>query len=78
MHIPEDPQVYVQSANAFKAIFDSLRSAIGMVRELRGKPDGGSEKEKALIDAALDKGRSGHCYCPSRSGQGARLRNLQM
>ena len=54
MHIPDDPQVYAQGANAFKAIFDSLRSAIGMVRELRGKPDGGSEKEKALIDAALD------------------------
>lgn len=55
MHIPEDPQVYVQGANAFKAIFDGLRSAIGMVRELRGTPNGGSEKEKALVDAALDK-----------------------
>jgi hypothetical protein len=55
MHIPDDPQVYAQGANAFKAIFDSLRSAITMVRELRSRPDGGSEKETALIDAALDK-----------------------
>jgi hypothetical protein len=54
MHIPEDPQIYVQGANAFKAIFDGLRSAIGMVRELRGTPGGGSEKEKALVDAAPD------------------------
>jgi hypothetical protein len=54
MHIPDDPQTYVQGANAFKAIFDGLRSAITMLRDLRGTP-GGSDKETALIDAALDK-----------------------
>lgn len=55
MHIPDDPQVYAQGANAFKAIFDSLRSAIDMVRDIRSKPDGGIDSEKALIDTALEK-----------------------
>jgi hypothetical protein len=53
VHIPDDPQVWSQGAAAFKSIFDGLRSAIGMVRDLRGT-DGSGDKASALIDAALD------------------------
>jgi hypothetical protein len=54
MHIPDDPQAWSQGAAAFKSIFDGLRTAIAMVRDLRGNT-GASSKETALIDAALDK-----------------------
>jgi hypothetical protein len=54
MHIPDDPQAWSQGASAFKAIFDGLRTAIAMVRDLRGT-QAGAGNEAALIDAALDK-----------------------
>jgi hypothetical protein len=54
MHIPDDPQAWSQGAAAFKNIFDGLRAAIAMVRDLRGTP-AVSSKEVALIDAELDK-----------------------
>jgi hypothetical protein len=50
----DDPNTWSQGALAFKSIFDGLRSAISMLRELRGDQDQGKEESK-LIDAALDK-----------------------
>jgi hypothetical protein len=50
----DDPSAWVQTANAFKGIFDGLRSAIGMVRELRAS-GGGSEAQQQLVDDALEK-----------------------
>ena len=38
MRIPDDPQAWSQGAAAFKSIFDGLRAAIAMVRDLRGTP----------------------------------------
>jgi len=43
------------AATAFKTIFDGLRSAISMVRDIRNAPGTTNEKEAELIDAALDK-----------------------
>lgn len=54
MHIPDDPVAWSQGAAAFKSIFDGLRTAIAMVRDLRGAPQPSNEKEGELIDAALD------------------------
>lgn len=50
----DDPGTWSQGALAFKSIFDGLRSAIAMVREARGSPNGGKDEGK-LIEAALDK-----------------------
>lgn len=50
----DDPVTWSQGATAFKSIFDGLRSAIGMLRDLRTQPEG-SSREGELIDAALDK-----------------------
>jgi hypothetical protein len=50
----DDPGTWSQGALAFKSIFDGLRSAISMLRELRGGENHGNEESK-LIDAALDK-----------------------
>ncbi|MGY4409137.1 hypothetical protein ACVWW4_000873 [Bradyrhizobium sp. LB7.1] len=50
----DDPQTWSQGAVAFKSIFDGLRSAIGMLRDLRGSGEP-STREGELIDAALDK-----------------------
>ena len=50
----DDPGTWSQGALAFKSIFDGLRSAISMLRELRGGEIHGNEESK-LIDAALDK-----------------------
>jgi hypothetical protein len=51
----DDPNAWAQGATAFKAIFDGLRSAIGMVRELRGSNDAGSPAQHQLIDDALEQ-----------------------
>lgn len=50
----DDPNTWTQGAAAFKSIFESLRSAIGMLRDLRGSGEA-SRREGELIDAALDK-----------------------
>lgn len=50
----DDPATWSQGALAFKSIFDGLRSAISMVREVRGGQEHGKEESK-LIEAALDK-----------------------
>lgn len=50
----DDPNTWSQGAAAFKGIFDGLRSAIGMLRDLRDSGDAPS-REGELIDAALDK-----------------------
>jgi hypothetical protein len=50
----DDPNTWSQGAAAFKGIFDGLRSAIGMLRDLRGSGES-SAREGELIDAALDK-----------------------
>ncbi|MET3299667.1 hypothetical protein [Bradyrhizobium diazoefficiens] len=49
----DDPNTWSQGAAAFKGIFDGLRSAIGMLRDLRRNTDA-SPREGELIDAALD------------------------
>jgi hypothetical protein len=54
MHVELDPITVSQGATAFKNIFDGLRSAIGMLRDLRGSQQP-SKHEGELIDAALDK-----------------------
>jgi hypothetical protein len=46
--------ILVPGCSRFKSIFDGLRSAIAMVREARGSPNGGQDEGK-LIDAAPDK-----------------------
>ena len=51
----DDPSAWAQGATAFKAIFDGLRSAIGMVRDLRGSNDAGSAAQHQLIDEALEQ-----------------------
>ena len=53
MHI-DDPVAWSQGAAAFKSIFDGMRSAIDMLRDLKGSSQP-SQKEGDLIDAALDK-----------------------
>jgi len=50
----DDPTAWAQGANAFKAIFDGLRSAIGLVKEVRAS-GGGSEAQQQLVDEALEK-----------------------
>lgn len=50
----DDPNTWAHGAAAFKSIFDGLRSAIGMLRDLRGS-GGTPARESELIDAALDK-----------------------
>ncbi len=50
----EDPAAWAQGAAAFKSVFDGLRSAIAMLKDLRGNQQP-SQKEGELIDAALDK-----------------------
>lgn len=49
----EDPSAWAQGAAAFKGIFDGLRSAIGLVRDVSGT-SGTSPEQKRLVDAALD------------------------
>jgi hypothetical protein len=52
-HMPlDDPAAWMQGATALKAGFDTLRSAISMLRDLRST-GGGSKKEQEAIDAAL-------------------------
>lgn len=49
----DDPNTWTQGAAAFKSIFEGLRSAIGMLRDLRSSGQT-SAREGELIDAALD------------------------
>lgn len=49
----EDPVAWAQGAAAFKSVFDGLRSAIAMLKDLKGNRQPSREGE--LIDAALDK-----------------------
>jgi hypothetical protein len=50
----DDPAAWAQGAAAFKGIFDGLRTAIGVVRDVHnsGKP---SSAEQTLVDEALDQ-----------------------
>jgi predicted RNA-binding Zn-ribbon protein involved in translation (DUF1610 family) len=50
-----DPNTVAQGATAFKTIFDGLRSAIGMLRDLRETEGSGSAEQKKLVDQALDR-----------------------
>jgi hypothetical protein len=50
----EDPAAWAQGAAAFKGIFDGLRAAIGLVRDVSVSA-GGSEEQKRLVNDALDK-----------------------
>jgi predicted RNA-binding Zn-ribbon protein involved in translation (DUF1610 family) len=48
-----DPNAVAQGAGAFKAIFDSLRSAIGLLKDIRAS-GGGTQEQQKLVDEALD------------------------
>lgn len=50
----DDPGSWSQGATAFKAIFDGLRSAISLVRDVQGAQPA-NEQQKELITAALLK-----------------------
>jgi hypothetical protein len=50
----DDPNSWAQGAAAFKGIFDGLRVAIGMLRDLGGS-SGESQQQQKLVDDALDK-----------------------
>ncbi len=50
----EDPNAWAQGANAFKAIFDGLRGAVGLLRDIRSA-GAGNEAQQQLVDEALDK-----------------------
>jgi hypothetical protein len=49
-----DPNTVAQGANAFKAIFDTLRSAIGLLKDMRAS-SAGSEEQHKLVDEALEQ-----------------------
>jgi hypothetical protein len=48
----DDPSSWAQGATALKTAFDSVRAAIGMVKEARSL-GGGTEQERKAIDNAL-------------------------
>jgi hypothetical protein len=48
----DDPNTWAQAASAVKATFDSVRTAIGLVREARTL-GGGNEQQQKAIDTAL-------------------------
>ena len=48
----DDPATWAQGVGALKTAFDSIRSAIGMVKDARSL-GGGTEQEKKAIDNAL-------------------------
>ena len=48
----DDPSSWAQGLGALKTAFDSVRSAIGMIRDVRSL-GGGTEQEQKAIDAAL-------------------------
>lgn len=50
----DDPNAWAQGANAFKAIFEGLRSAIGLVNDMR-KSGGDNKAQQQLVDDALEK-----------------------
>jgi len=50
--VPVDPTTIVQGLAAAKTAFDSFRSAIGLVKDVRSI-GGGTEQEKKAIDTAL-------------------------
>ena len=49
----DDPATWLQGAAAVKAAFDSLRSAIGLLRDARSIA-GGTEQQNKALDQALD------------------------
>src|SRR5436190_82986 len=51
----DDPQAWAQGAQAFKAIFEGLRSAVSMIREARSAGPQPSQRENELIESALQK-----------------------
>jgi hypothetical protein len=48
----DDPNTWLQGASAVKAMFDSVRTAIGLVKEAESI-SGGNEQQKKAIDTAL-------------------------
>jgi hypothetical protein len=48
----DDPNSWAQGASALKTVFDSFRSAIGVLKDVRSL-GGGSEQQQKTIDAAL-------------------------
>ena len=64
----DDPNTWSQGALAFKSIFDGLRSAISMLREVRGGQKHGN-KESKLIEAALDKASTSTAIAEAEVGK---------
>jgi hypothetical protein len=56
----DDPATWIKGATALKTAFDSVRSAISMVRDVRAL-GGGSPQQQKAIDTALR-------VCPKTSG----------
>jgi hypothetical protein len=53
MEMPiDDPSSWAQGATALKTMFDSFRSAIGMLKDVRSL-GGGTDQEQKAIDTAL-------------------------
>ena len=48
----DDPATWAQAAGALKTTFDSIRSAIGILKEVRSL-NGGTEQQQKAIDTAL-------------------------
>jgi hypothetical protein len=48
----DDPASWAQGASALKTMFDSVRSAIGVLKDVKSV-GGGTEEQKKTIDAAL-------------------------
>jgi hypothetical protein len=48
----EDPSAWVQGLAAAKTVFDSIRSAIGVLKDVRSL-GGGTEQQQKAIDQAL-------------------------
>jgi hypothetical protein len=53
----DDPSSWAQGASAVKTMFDSVRSAIGVLKDVRSL-GGGSEQQQKTIDTALATGTS--------------------
>ena len=52
----DDPSTWAQGIDAFKTAIDSIRSAIGMVKNVRSL-GGGTEQQQKAIDNALSEAR---------------------
>jgi hypothetical protein len=64
----DDPNTWMQGAAAAKAAVDGIRSAIKMVKDIRGL-GGGTEQEQKAIDVALTTAASNTAIAEATLGQ---------